>query len=454
MRYFYIKITGGTSSGPYNIYYDAVGPNTFATGYTSGTNTTNITYSELTSGSGFAIQVPDSVTSILLVNLTGKGDCEPVVYSLGSPPVNLPNLCFEFRQDYSGPITQYNFILTDQIYNDRPVWSSQTYNVKWDSVEQYWFVENWTQGIMVNTNPATPPISGWVVLGSLSTVTVSAGECRPTAFKIKNVVVTNPTCLNNGCSGGLEIQTESATPPILYSIDNGATTSSSPLFINLCPSTYTAWSKDANNLISTQTVVVPVGNNSITEYNLRLETTTTTTQQGGNGVTQLFITKRFDFVVRVKDVNNNNITQLPPGTIINFNLLQNNVFDRTPGINSGNINRTISIQKNGVELSLNTTSTDTTLNDTRPFCTNTSLYSIYKTNTQKTANVQIQNNDVISGYVITQLTKILIPGQVTGCTPLVNSVDSVQLDTARIEGCNCCSANTLKTDIPSMTSNL
>jgi hypothetical protein len=450
MRYFYIKITGGTSSGPYNIYYDAVGPNTFATGYTSGTNAVSINYGELTSGLGFAINVPDSATSILLLNTAGKGDCEPVVYSLGSPPVDLPNLCFEYRQDSSGPISQYNFILTDQIYNDRPVWSSQTYNVKWDSVEQFWFVENWQQGIMVNTNPATPPISGWLVLGSSSTVTVSAGECATTPFKIKNVVVTNPTCINDGCSGGIEIQTENATPPILYSIDNGATTSSSPLFINLCPSTYTAWSKDANNLISTQTVVVPVGNNSITEYNLRLETTTTTTQQGGNGINETYITKRFDFVVRVKDVNNNIITQLPSGTIINFNLLQNNVFDRTPSINSGVINRTISIQKNGVELSLSNTSADTTLNDTRPLCT---ANLIYRTNTQKTANIQIQNNDVISGYIITQITKIFPFGQISGCTS-VTSVDSVQLDVATIQGCTCCSVNTLRTEAPSMTSTL
>lgn len=447
MRYFNIKITGGTSSGPYNIYYDAVGANTFATGYTTGTNAANISYSELTTGSGFEVQVPDSATSILLVNITGKGDCEPVVYSLGSPPVALPNLCFEFRQDSSGPVTQYNFTLTDQIYNDRPVWSSETYNIKWDSVEQLWFVENWQVGIMVNTNPVTPPISGWLVLGSLSTVNVKAGECTTTPFKIKNVVVTNPTCLNDGCSGGLEIQTENAIPPILYSIDNGITTFSSPLFTNLCPSTYTTWSKDASNQISTQTVTIPVGNNTITEYNLRLETTTTTIQQGGNGINQTNITKRFDFVVRVKDINNNNITQLPSGTIINFNLIQSNVYDRTPDVNTGTINRTISIQKNGVDLSLTNSSVDSSSIDDRPLCKDN---LIYRTNTQKTTTTQIQNNDVVSGYVITQITKTFPFGQTTGCQ-LVTSVDSIQLDSAIIQGCDCCTVNTIRTEAPSMT---
>jgi hypothetical protein len=156
-------------------------------------------------------------------------------------------------------------------------------------------------------------------------------------------------------------------------------------------------------------------------------------------------------VVRVKDVNNNIITQLPPGTTIDFNLIQYNIYDRTPSVNNGVINRTISIQKNGVELSLNTTSTDSTLNDTRPSCRNN---FIYRTNTQKTANIQIQNNDFISGNIITQITKITPFGQNTGGCESVTSVDSIQLDMARIQGCTCCSANTLKTDIPSMTSTL
>ena len=448
MRYFYIKITGGTSAGPYNIYYDAVGNNTFASGYTTGTNATNISYSALTSGIGFAVTVPDSATSILLLNTIGKvGECEPIVYSLGSPPVSLPNLCFEVRRGYFGSLSQYDFTPTDQIYNSKPVWSSTTYNIKWNSTNQYWFVENWSPGQMITNNPSTPPTSGWVILGNTDTVTVKVGECTVTPFNIKDVVITNPTCLNNGCSGGIEIQIENATPPILYSINNGTTTSNTPLFTNLCPSTYTVWSKDANNQISTQTVTIPASNSSITEYNLRLETTTTTTQQGGNGINQTNITKRFDFVVRVKDVNNNNITQLPSGTIINFDLILSNVYDRTPDINTGVISRTISIRKNGIELTPTTSTLDTAEVDERPQCR---ANTVYVTNTQNAKSIQIQNNDVVSGYVITQITKIFPFGQNTGC-PLVNSVDRIQLDSAIIERCNCCSVNTLITEAPSMT---
>lgn len=447
MRYFYVKITGGTSSGPFSIYYDAVGPNTLATGYTSETSATNITYSQLTTGSGFGVIVPDTASSILLVNSSGNGNCSPIVYPLGGPPVVLPNLCFAFRQDYSGPITNYNFILTDQTFNDRPVWSSDTYNVKWDSVGQVWFVEGWQIGIMVNTNPVTPPISGWQVLGSLSTVTVTAGECVTSQLSIKSIVVTEPTCLNDGCSGAIEIQTENGTPPIIYSIDGGVTTSSSPLFTNLCPSTLTAWSKDGNNTISTQTVTIPAGNNSITEYNLRFDTTVTTTQQGNNGLGQTSITKRFDFIVRVKDALNNNITQLPPGTIINFVILQFNQFDETPSQNTGSINRTISIQKNGVNLPLTESVVNLTINNTNPNCT---ANQIYRVTTQNSANVQIQGNDVVSGYVITNIVKTLPFGSTSDFCASVVSTDTYQFDTALIEGCTCCSVNLLRTVQPSM----
>jgi hypothetical protein len=441
MRYFYIKITGGTSAGPYNIYYDAVGNNTFASGYTTGTNATNISYSALTSGIGFAVTVPDSATSILLLNTISKvGGCEPIVYSLGSLPVSLPNLCFEVRRGYFGSLSQYNFTPTEQIYKSKPVWSSSTYNIKWNSVNQYWFVENWSPGQMITNNPATPPTSGWVILGNTDTVTVREGICDVSPFSIKNANVTNATCLNNGCSGGIEIQTENGTQPILYSINNGTTTSTSPLFTNLCPSTYTVWTKDANNLIATQTVTIPVGGSTI-PYTLKLDTTTTTLNVGNNGLGQPYTTKVFEFIVRVKDVNNNNITQLPTGTIINLSLLQSNLFKLTTTINSGTINRTISIKKNGVDLSLSNSTLQTSQNNTNPGCESN---LVYNTTTQKIASIELQNNDFISGSVITTLTKVT---RENCCS--VNSVDSIEITSESIKGCTCCSVTSI-TEAPSM----
>ena len=59
-----------------------------------------------------------------------------------------------------------------------------------------------------------------VILGNTDTVTVREGICDVSPFSIKNTNITNATCLNNGCSGGIEIQTENGTQPILYSISH------------------------------------------------------------------------------------------------------------------------------------------------------------------------------------------------------------------------------------------
>jgi hypothetical protein len=72
-RYFNIKITTGTSVGPYNIYYDAVG-STYATLVSNGGNATGLTLTQLTTGDGVMVSVPDVTTLIILYNnLVGCG---------------------------------------------------------------------------------------------------------------------------------------------------------------------------------------------------------------------------------------------------------------------------------------------------------------------------------------------------------------------------------------------
>jgi len=316
--------------------------------------------------------------------------------------------------------------------------------LKWNSTNQYWFVENWPTGQLISNNTSTPPITGWYIYGNTDTVTVKTGECTTTAFSIKNVIVTNPTCLNEGCSGGIEIQIENGTPPIIYSIDNGVTTSNSPLFTNLCPAVYNVWARDANNIVSSQVISIP-NTNAITQYKLKIDSTSSTVQQGNNGLGLPYITKILQFVVRVKDINNNNISSLPIGTSINFDLLQTNIFDTTTTINTGTIQRTIEINKNGVPISLTTTSNQTSLNDVRAGC-ETNL--IYRTNTQKTATVQIQGTDLVSGFVQTTITKVTREN----CA-LVKAVDSIEITSEETNGCVCCNVVSVK-EAPNMNLSL
>lgn len=75
---------------------------------------------------------------------------------------------------------------------------------------------------------------------------------------------TNPTTLNVttnvnqpdcGCDGSIFI-TSNGTPPIQYSINGGITTTFNPLFINLCPNTYSLYVVDDLNNNYSQTLVL------------------------------------------------------------------------------------------------------------------------------------------------------------------------------------------------------
>ena len=67
-RYFYILITGGTSSGPYSAYYDTVSSSNYATRISTSLPATGMTYNDLTTGQGVNVSIPDGSTSIILYN--------------------------------------------------------------------------------------------------------------------------------------------------------------------------------------------------------------------------------------------------------------------------------------------------------------------------------------------------------------------------------------------------
>jgi hypothetical protein len=83
MRYFYIKITSGTSQGPYNIYYDGISTN-YATLAYGGGNAVNVSFIDLTTHLGVLVSVPNGTSTITLLNT--KENCSfDVTYSVPSP---------------------------------------------------------------------------------------------------------------------------------------------------------------------------------------------------------------------------------------------------------------------------------------------------------------------------------------------------------------------------------
>ena len=81
-RIFNIKITTGTSPGPYTAYYNLISGTTICDLYYGGI-ATGMTYSELTTGDGVPVLVPDETTILYLYNET----CND---SINSGPVITP----------------------------------------------------------------------------------------------------------------------------------------------------------------------------------------------------------------------------------------------------------------------------------------------------------------------------------------------------------------------------
>lgn len=67
-RYFNIRINEGDSEGPYTIYYDQVNPSNIAAIYGNGLPATGLTLTQLTTGNGVAVYVPNDTNTIIVYN--------------------------------------------------------------------------------------------------------------------------------------------------------------------------------------------------------------------------------------------------------------------------------------------------------------------------------------------------------------------------------------------------
>ena len=93
-RFFNVKITAGTSSGPYIVYHTSATPGNEATLHPSGDPAINLSYQSLTSVEGVDVMVPDTATNVILYNTDAAviAECptNTVVLNLGSTPTATP----------------------------------------------------------------------------------------------------------------------------------------------------------------------------------------------------------------------------------------------------------------------------------------------------------------------------------------------------------------------------
>jgi hypothetical protein len=234
-------------------------------------------------------------------------------------------------------------------------------------------------------------------------INVYEGNCsiiNPITFQIgKN----NATCVNDG---SIIINASGGIPPYEYSINGGASFSTTPINNNLTPGSYIVLVKDSVNTISTTQNVLITQNFTNTTYTLTLN----------------------------KSGNNINVVvspALPIGTSISFDVVYESVFTVAPSPTSASFNGNLNLLLNGNSAIPNS-----------PIITNTTTFnqcnsgSFYTTNKKIIwTNVTLINTSTLTG---------VLTGQITPNTPLPSCYSavkntSVTLNNVTISGCQCCS---------------
>jgi hypothetical protein len=417
-KYYTIKITGGTSPGPYTIYYNYP-PGIIATIYDSSPPrlADDLSYSELTNGSGIIVTVPDNTTTLFLYNQY----CSSGITLIPTKIIVYEDFCLTIVNS-KGVITYLNFVSSSTI-NGFPSWvdsSDPSITVTYNTTN--WVLNGYTVGlgsIISNDSPTSNPPSNWVIIGTVgnNTITYSVGSCINFRRTSLPVSINQPTCL---CDGSIVFNINLDNPPFVYSIDNGVTYSSSPIFTNLCPGIYILSVVDTLGETYSSTVTLNKPDLAKT-YTLKMNTVLTTPVSTELSLVNSYITS-FEIT-----------PPIPDGTTITFDLIHSNSFYSSPTSGTSILTTGTILSKNLTNITYdsfvtgNTQSTNTT-----PGCQSN---FIYQSNINEVWNtITLTNTDTMTISTTTRVDKTT-----TGLCVVGYSNDTYSITNAVISGCDCCS---------------
>lgn len=268
--YFTIKITGGTSTGPYTIYYDSINSGNIAQVYPSLLPATGITLTSLTSFNGVQVKVPGVTTSIILYNQKCKTS-EIFQVEPGQP--TLTCLCISVYNNKDNTTNNFDVCDSGQLVNGKPTYTGTTVTVSWNN-NGYWELIGYTPDSVSfrSTDNDNIPNSNWLAYGGpialQYSVEVVIGSCNefPSINTSLIVSATDADCNEN--NGSISASVIFGVTPYLYSLDGVNYSNTTGIFTNLAPNTYTVYFKDGDDNIFTQNTVVNATLN--TSYNIPL----------------------------------------------------------------------------------------------------------------------------------------------------------------------------------------
>lgn len=417
--YYTVTITGGTSEGPYTIYYDVIGPDNIAIKHPSGSLATNLTLSEMYNGVN--VFVPCSANIILVFNEL----CDTTQTASVVPNIPINSFCIT----YSGG-KQKLLVGNGYDSNGNPTWiSSPTTEceVFWNTTINEWELTCLLNGEQAYSNDpisSNPPINGWYTIGTAAgELIVNQGACLPRQTLNFNVSVNQPDC---NCDGSISIVTIGGTPPYQYSINNGLTYFNTPIFTNLCSGVYSIIVKDNDNNTTNQSINL----NELTpqvNYNLSLTTTSN-------------VTINTSTIYEVNYLTTLNITPpIPTGINITLDIIHLGIFENLGKINYSTLNRNLILKKNQIPIAITSTNINNYTSPAPPQCLLAAdilspISRQFSATTNNWSSITISKDDVISIETYSRVTKTSSPTQCQDA----NDTNTFSLSNASISGCDCC----------------
>jgi len=248
-RYFNILITGGTSEGPYTIYYNTVINGNVVQQYPSNNFATGITLNQLESG--VEVVAPNNATSIILYNQ--KCNTSQSI-NVGVMPPTYNCFCITITNKTNGQYNQFYFCPSGSIVNGKPEYtttiSSITYSLTWNTTNNYWVVQNLPgySGLSLrSTNPTNSPISPWNIYGTNAQnylVTAKDGSCTPPTL-VYNISCESTDASCFGVNDGSIVSTATGGyGGWKYSLDGVVFLNTTGIFTNLGGGSYNVYAKD------------------------------------------------------------------------------------------------------------------------------------------------------------------------------------------------------------------
>jgi hypothetical protein len=256
-------------------------------------------------------------------------------------------ICASFKTDCGDETIE---MYSGETINGNPTWygilpcgDEGSFFIFWDDSINYWS----TSGLSLSSyliveairfnNSYTGPFGPYYVDGDYE-LTVSEGQCNQPGRALIITTTTNEPI--TGSDGGIVIDVEGGVGPYEYSVDNGTTYRSLPIFYGLKSGIYAISVKDSNGVITKKSLTLKVPQRK-TVYQVSLNTTSKRTSNTSTVTTTEYTTK---VVV---------VPELPSGTTITFDIVLTDNYNVSPYDYAANLTLGSMMLKNEGEISYN-----------------------------------------------------------------------------------------------------